>query len=377
MKKVELTNERKSNFELMRIISMFFIVMYHLIYHGQILEHTTSKSLELIIKFIELTIIIHVNSYVLITGYFQSQSTFKQSKVWKIINQSLFYRIIIIIIMLLIGTSIDKVTIYKELFPIDRLEYWFIKVYLLLYLISPFINKLIKNLTKKEIQRLLVVLFIIVSIIPMITQNETFTNNGYNIESFIFMYLIGAYLKKYKLQDSYLFKKLSKKLYKIVLIVIFFSMIMLNFTFFYFFKHIDGTNSLLTYFAHDYYNLSLYYNNPFIIIQSVCYYCFFESLDFKSKIVNNLSKLTLGVYMIHDNNFIRPYISKIPGISVSKIYSYSFISYLFSVAITLYLVCSLIEYLRQVIFKFIYNLKLSEKFRNRYYSFLKNIYIRE
>ena len=150
MKKVELTNERKSNFELMRIISMFFIVLYHLIYHEQILEHTTSKSLELIIKFIELTIIIHVNSYVLITGYFQSQSTFKQSKVWKIINQSLFYRIIIIIIMLLIGTSIDKVTIYKELFPIDRLEYWFIKVYLLLYLISPFINKLIKTLFNLE-----------------------------------------------------------------------------------------------------------------------------------------------------------------------------------------------------------------------------------
>ena len=33
--------ERESNFELMRVISMFMIVFWHVLVHGNVLAHTT------------------------------------------------------------------------------------------------------------------------------------------------------------------------------------------------------------------------------------------------------------------------------------------------------------------------------------------------
>ena len=39
---------RKSNFELLRIVSMFFIVLYHTIIHGHVIENSTNQGLTMI-----------------------------------------------------------------------------------------------------------------------------------------------------------------------------------------------------------------------------------------------------------------------------------------------------------------------------------------
>ena len=67
---------RNSNHELMRIISMFFIVLWHCILAGN-LTNTSNPNTSMIYTLIQLIIIIHVNSYVLVSGYYQSKSTFK------------------------------------------------------------------------------------------------------------------------------------------------------------------------------------------------------------------------------------------------------------------------------------------------------------
>ena len=118
----------------------------------------------------------HVNSYILVTGYFQSKSRFKQSKVWALINSSLFYRIVIMLIVMILGEKLSQVEILQETFILNLSEYWFIKVYLFLYCLSPFINKLISNLDKKDFQKLLVVLFVILSFLPYIFHMASHTS---------------------------------------------------------------------------------------------------------------------------------------------------------------------------------------------------------
>lgn len=105
---------RKSNFELLRIVSMFFIVLYHTIIHGHVIENSTNPGLTMISNLLLFICIVHVNSYVLISGYFQSKSTCKQSKVWSLINADWFYRVIIVIILTSIGAiSLSKVEFLK------------------------------------------------------------------------------------------------------------------------------------------------------------------------------------------------------------------------------------------------------------------------
>ena len=66
-----VTRERNSNHELMRILSMFFIVLGHVFLFGKLLD-TPNKSMSIIYYFFEFILIVHVNSYVLVSGYYQS-----------------------------------------------------------------------------------------------------------------------------------------------------------------------------------------------------------------------------------------------------------------------------------------------------------------
>ena len=217
MKKIE----RKSNYELLRIISMLFIVLYHAIHHGKILTNCTNPTVMLIFQIIQFIIIVHVNSYILITGYFQCDKTFKQSKLWSIINTTLFYLVTITLVLVSTGViSLNSV----ELFNAISSEYWFIEIYILLYCICPFLNKFIASLSREDYRKLLLVLFILFSVIPYVTANRLFDNSGYTLYQFIYLYLIGAYFKKYQVVEQLNQNPFKRKL-QIILIFSFLSII--------------------------------------------------------------------------------------------------------------------------------------------------------
>lgn len=71
---------RQSNFELLRIVSMIFIILYHIIIHGHVIENSTNAGLNVILNLLIFISLVHVNSYVIVTGYFQSTSEFKQKR---------------------------------------------------------------------------------------------------------------------------------------------------------------------------------------------------------------------------------------------------------------------------------------------------------
>ena len=76
---MEKLQERNSNFELLRIIAMLFIVLYHIIIHGQVLGNSVNAGLSIIIYLVMYMTLVHVNSFILLTGFFQSTGKFKQS----------------------------------------------------------------------------------------------------------------------------------------------------------------------------------------------------------------------------------------------------------------------------------------------------------
>lgn len=376
-KNIESENvTRNSNFELLRILSMLFIVIYHMIIHGRVFEDISSNSVKEILTIIEFLIIIHVNLFVLITGYFQSESNFKQSKFWSIINSSLFYKLIIIIVLSLFGIiSLNKLTILKELFIINLSQYWFIKVYLFLYCLSPFINILIRNITRKNYQKLIIVLFVLFSVIPYITGEQGFENNGYTLYNFIFLYLVGGYLRKYPLENSYFMRRFSKNLVIIFFVSIYIFAAMLNYSISKTCMSLLNINTIMNEISNNVLRMTLMYSNPLIIIQSIAFFYIFKMLKFKSSFVNSISRTTLGVYLIHDNNYIRKILYDCINIHNSTIDSYWFILYLLLMSIIVFVCCSIIEWLRQLVFKFIYTRKVSKNIRDNYYNWIHSIRI--
>ncbi len=357
--------DKNSNHELMRLISMFFIVLWHVTIFVR-LQGIKNEWALAIYNMILFFVCIHVNSYVLLTGYYQSKSKFKFNGIWDIIKSSWFYRVVIMLVFLFFGwISISKVQILKDLAPIGIDNYWFIKCYLILYCISPFLNILIENLDKKLFKRLILTGFIIFCIIPYLTGGEFFTNTGYSVYNFIYLYFLGAFLRIYPPQKSTYFKNKSVSEFRKKMVITVISCFILNTIIYYVGIKIKGINNLFDTISSYIDYSSLNYSNPIIIIQSIAYFSIFSSLNIKSKLINRVSPLMLGIYFIHENNYIRESLYKAIGLASNNRNNISFIFYMLLMAILIYIVCAIIELLRQVLFNFIENSSLAKKFRTK------------
>ena len=68
---------RNSNFEILRILSMFMIICFHCSFHGKFSDGEGNR---LIINFFNMFGELGVNCFVLISGYFYDKTRFKTDK---------------------------------------------------------------------------------------------------------------------------------------------------------------------------------------------------------------------------------------------------------------------------------------------------------
>lgn len=360
-----MNKSRQSNFELMRIVSMFFIALWHFLLFGKVLERTSGIT-QVITTVLAALLLVHVNSYVMLTGYFNYDKKFKLSKVIKTNNSMWFYRATIIILLTVIfGISYSKFYTIKMLSPLSRFhDYWFLVVYMILYLISPLLNIVIKNIDKNKHKMVIIGLFII-SLLAYATSNEFYNiNGGYSLFSFILLYFIGSYLHKYPIEG-----KKSKIIILSILGFILFGV--LNVILYKLgYNHLDSHRESVRYYAKVIDNGFTAYSNPFIILGTICYFVFFSKLNISNKVINFFGKYCLGVYLITQNSLIYKRMYKPLGFSL-KSYNYKHVLIAIGYSILIVIICSLIEALRSYIFKFIYDRKVSCKLREKITIFFK------
>ena len=351
--------ERQSNFELMRLISMFFIVGWHVIVRGEIFN-TGKEPLTMISNIIMGIIIVHVNSLFFITGYFNSEKEkVNKRKVWKLIGNIWFYRILFLLLFLYLGLiPITNILIGEELFPLDMNNYWFMSCYLIVYIISPYLNKVIENMDEKNFFHLVALLFIILSVLPALTNLKAVNNDGFNIMQFILVYYIGAYLKKFPLKDNFHFKKLSERQLRFLLLFSFFFILFIRISIFYLGdKLISFQTEESKYLGMIIRNSYFRYSSPLVILQSCSYCLLFETFHFHNKLINFCAKSTLGIYLVHENIFVREVIYKILKIGPYHRTLKSIVLFFIYTAI-IYIGSLLIEMLRRLLSHIIHKIKL-------------------
>ena len=74
-----------------------------IIRRGKLIGNCNRQSLKIIFDIIQYATLVHVNSFVILSGYYQSDSKFKFSKLIKMIFQVIFYLIIITVVCIKIG----------------------------------------------------------------------------------------------------------------------------------------------------------------------------------------------------------------------------------------------------------------------------------
>lgn len=369
---------RYSNFELMRIISMFLIVLWHCIMHTNLLSRTTGN-LHLLLNLIYVFTAIHVNSFVLLCGYFQYDKEVKVKKFFSLVNSVWFYKASYAILFSILGIiSIPLFDLFLFLTPINYsfsygTFYWFINIYLVLYCFMPCINILIKNLSQSQHRRLLIISFFFLSVIPFFTQQQVVMNNGYQVISFIFLYLIGAYFGKYPIKKNLHFRNYSKYKTRLIMLALLFGILCIDFCLIAVSEFLKGNaNELFIYIKSIIDSNAVSFSSPVLIIQSVIYLLLFESFNFKNKVVNKISTLMFGVYLAHENVFVFQYIYQFSPLGVEgSLSGICVLGNLLITSIVIFICSMLIEQLRQWLFTFVRKQKFSRKFSDWFSNIIK------
>lgn len=271
---------RDSNIELLRIVSMTGIVIIHYLnkeYGGMILNDIFPSFSWLFTHFILSICIPLVNCFVLITGYFYDRiSTFSLKKPVILFFTTIFYSTIALFIWIALGNSILSFSeIIYMIIPFFDSKRWFVETYIILILFAPFLNIIIRSLDEKKFKILLIIQIAIFSIWYSFGLSAPLLDDGYGIINFITLYFLGAYLKK---NNSYFFYKRK---------------------FYFFRKFIVFT--ILTFMLS-------YFINPFgyafitNIIGAVSIFIFFIKINIgNKKVINYLASVSFDVYFIHSD----------------------------------------------------------------------------
>jgi surface polysaccharide O-acyltransferase-like enzyme len=281
MKKSESVKTRQSNFELLRIIAMFMILLSHFIGAGLQTSQEISKVGRELNIFSLNYLGIHVNLFLLITGYFGINFSWKNFS--SLFVKCLFYSLVIYLIAVFIGFKTFTLSdlLRRFLFFCRRDPWWFIESYFYLFFLSPLLNICIANMNRITYTKVLALLLFFNCIIGGLFRGSI-NVTGFTVSQFILIYFIGGYIKRHV--D---FNKYPRKLVRKYSLFTFFAAMTISYI----------INHLII-------ELWRGYVNPFNIIGAVSIFILFSTFDFKSKVVNYVAGSALAVYLIQDESTI-------------------------------------------------------------------------
>lgn len=196
-----MKKDRDSNFEILRLIAMYMIVLIHTTSYSGLF--CTGKNMAVCNGIINGICNIGVTCFILISGYYGIE--FKVKKLVKMecmmISFSLLETVILYIIFpgQLQGAALLE-QLVKSLLPFISRKYWFYSCYVCLMLFSGYIQKLIDTMDQKGMQKLLLLLLLLFSILPTVFYFEIVPDNGKGLVQMIMVYLIGRYIRKYDIR---------------------------------------------------------------------------------------------------------------------------------------------------------------------------------
>lgn len=271
---------RLSNMELLRIISMFMVLLVHADGASLGLPSTPAGSLEVIGPkttwklFVESFAIIGVNCFTLISGYFGIRLSWKGIAGY--LFQCVFYAVGISTVFLLLWPQhTEWDTWLSSWLVLSHTDLWYVPAYFALMLIAPFLNKGCDNLSKLDFTVALG-LFVVFNLWCGWWWEGKFNPTGYTIIQLIMVYLIGRGIKLY-VPSGWLRRRapLVAIIYGITVVGIFLSSVWM-----------EASKA----FA---------YNSPLVLASSVAFTMLFTAFEFRSKIVNYVALSSFAVYLLH------------------------------------------------------------------------------
>lgn len=271
---------RQSNMELLRIISMVLVLLLHL--NGLTIStqwFDPSSALGMSILGVQSLTMVAVNCFILLSGYFTIRPTvvgFAKLYLWWLAYS---------IISMIVGIATEQYnfswSLINDLLNPFTSRQWFVKTYMLLYLLSPIFNSAVEMLNRRGLSISLSVILIADCCLGWI-DNGALGFGQYGLLHMITIYLLGAYIRRYGLPIH----RLTLNRRRTVDIALYLS-----------------CSLILTIIAiNQGWKSAFVYNSLWVIIASVAMFDLFDSIHFHSDRVNRIATSAFSVYLLHHGN---------------------------------------------------------------------------
>ncbi len=279
---------RSSNFELLRILAMFFVLVVHADY-AALKQPTSAEALaaplatwtRVVIEFVAL---VSVNIFVLISGWFGIRAGARGF--CKLLFQVAFFSTFTYFAFVAFGKAdFSFGGLWFNAVEVWAVKQWFVMSYMVLFIISPLLNAYVEKASARQLGAFLLAFYALQTFADVVCYSTDF-NRGYSAMSFVGLYLLARFVRLHGRRLLTLPVAWGLILVPCVLDCI------LDFY---------GIRAVIP----DITQRVIRYSNPLAVAQSVGFLILFARMKpFVSRVVNAVSSGCFAVYLLNMNPLI-------------------------------------------------------------------------
>ena len=298
---------RNSSIELLKIIGIILVVVSHVVqtlsdtetympYHDYIvdLRLATTNIQYLILSMLQYSGSFGNTVFFVCSAWYllDSDKTNKRKILQMLLDIWVISIIFLIIVYILRDGDIELYTMINQIFPTLYENNWYMTCYILFYLVHSFLNMIIMKVDKPILLKTVLVMLCLYFVINYL-QNRYFYYNSALIV-WVVIYFTIAYMKLYLVDISNNIK------FNICIFIIGcvgnYGMVILT--------NILGLHISIFSSALLHWNSK---GNPFILLMVVGLFNIARNVHIESRVINYVSRLSMLIYIIHENMLLRTY----------------------------------------------------------------------
>ncbi len=334
----EQLKKRNYGIDLLRLVSMFMVIILHVLGQGGILAN--SPSLTFRGEFfwsIEIMCYCAVNIFAIISGYVGLRAKHKYHSLISVTLELIFYAIVITIIDLIVLLStkseITAIRVLSNLFPSVG-SMWYFSAYFCLFFFMPLLNAIVETVDRNTLKKVAVFIFIVFCCCTQFISRVTSLGGGYTVIWLAILYVLGAYMAKYDFLHNLSIKKSLIGYFLCVAITVLCRVIMGNI-------YPSGANVLVS------------YTSPTIVLCAVFLVNVFAKIRVRptaEKVISFLSPMAFGVYLVHCHPLV---FRNLGGVFawIAEKPTYFALPLILAAGLTIFVACVVVIWIRILLFK--------------------------
>lgn len=338
--------QRNIGIDLLKIVSMFMIIILHLLGHGGIISSSKPLSVQHYSAWLlEVTVFCSVNCYALISGYVNCGRNHKHSNIVYLLFQVLFYTVIITILFVIFNRkTVSRLDLLKAIIPFGYGTYWYFSAYFCLFFMFPYLNRILFSFSKETLKKMIGTMIVLLSILPTLFHYDfPKTYNGYSFLWLMLMYIVGGFVKKYNIR-GFINNKYNLIAYLLCVLLTWISKISIDCLTHFFLGEAKGGTYLIS------------FTSPTIILAALFLLFYFSSISPGlqiTTIAKKIAPLTFGIYLLHEMPLIRKTFIKDRFVFLLRQNSVLMIIAILGIALAIFIIGVLIDCVRFHVFNLI------------------------